>query len=108
MHDASSFVTLTYDDDHLPDNQSLELAHWQRFAKQIRDNIGPFRYFHCGEYGSITQRPHLHAILFGVDFHKDRRYYRTLRGHKIYTSEKLDQCWTKGQCKIGEVTFSRS
>ena len=58
----SSFVTLTYNPDHLPEFNSLSKAHWREFTKGIG-----FRYFGCGEYGNKTNRPHYHLILFGID-----------------------------------------
>jgi len=75
MHEASQwdnnvFVTLTYDDEHLPEDQGLDVSEFQRFAKRLRkarpdDKV---RYFHCGEYGEQLQRPHYHALVFNVDF----------------------------------------
>lgn len=57
----SSFVTLTYQDEHLPPNNSLSKAHWREFTKGIG-----YRYFGCGEYGSRIGRPHYHLVLFGL------------------------------------------
>lgn len=67
-HDNASFVTLTYSDNNLPDNGSLVKADLQKFVKRLRKNIGDRRikYFAAGEYGDSTNRPHYHAILFGV------------------------------------------
>lgn len=69
-HGDNAFVTLTYDDQHLRLNDDLEPTLCKRdlqlFFKRLRKRIGPFRYYACGEYGENTQRPHYHAILFGV------------------------------------------
>ena len=66
-HPQSSFITLTYDDYHLPSDNSLKKRHLQLFIKRLRKNLGERRikYFACGEYGGQTMRPHYHAILFG-------------------------------------------
>lgn len=68
-----SFITLTYDDDHIPENNSLKKEHLQLFLKRLRKNLGNRRikYYACGEYGEQTQRPHYHLILFGVGVNKD-------------------------------------
>jgi hypothetical protein len=57
----SSFLTLTYSDEHVPENQSLSKAHWREFTKGLG-----FRYFGCGEYGSLGGRPHYHLVVFGL------------------------------------------
>jgi len=63
----SYFVTLTYDDDHLPISDlgipTLDPEHLHTFFKNLRYNF-PFRYFACGEYGDQFDRPHYHFILF--------------------------------------------
>lgn len=68
-HDAV-FLTLTYDDDHLPDNCSLVKADLQKFFKRLRKRLSSderkIRYFACGEYGDQSARPHYHAIVFGL------------------------------------------
>jgi len=62
------FVTLTYSDDHLPNNFSLSKRALQLFYKRLRYSIQPnnIRYFACGEYGPKTGRPHYHSIIFGL------------------------------------------
>lgn len=62
-----AFVTLTYDDEHLPYYGSLQPAHLQAFIKRLRKQGIRFRYFACGEYGSIRGRPHYHLLLLGVN-----------------------------------------
>lgn len=67
VHPSASFVTLTYDKEHLPENNSLQPRDLQLFMKRIRFNTGlPLRYFGVGEYGDHTQRPHYHLALFGL------------------------------------------
>lgn len=66
-HDCSSFVTLTYDDKYLPKNNSLVKTDLQKFFKRLRKiTTQKIKYFACGEYGDLTQRPHYHMILFGI------------------------------------------
>lgn len=67
-HDKSVFLTLTYSDIHMPDNESLRLRDLQLFFKRLRKVLGERRikYFACGEYGGRTHRPHYHAIIYGV------------------------------------------
>jgi hypothetical protein len=54
----------------LPADGSLDVSHFQKFMKRLRDRIKPLkiRFFHCGEYGDLTRRPHYHALIFGYDF----------------------------------------
>lgn len=105
MHAESCFLTLTYSDKKLPKNNSVNIRHFQLFAKSLRKKIGPFRYFHCGEYGAQTNRPHYHVALYGYSF-PDRKFLKTTdSGHRLYTSELLDTTWSLGHCYIGELTY---
>ncbi len=103
-HTQSSFLTLTYDEEHLPENGSLDISHWQLFAKRLRQTTGSFRFYHCGEYGAQTNRAHLHAIIFGHNFNRDRELYKHSRKEKLYESESLNETWSHGQVLIGDVT----
>lgn len=110
MHEASNhaenaFLTLTYDDDHLPKDLSLDITHFQKFMKRYRKTLGDqkIRFFHCGEYGDQTGRPHYHALIFGHRF-KDLTKIRT-GDNPIYKSEELEKLWPFGMSSIGDVTF---
>ena len=106
LHQQNSFITLTYDDEHLADDRSLDVRDWQLFAKRFRENIGPFRFFHCGEYTEDKKRPHLHACIFGHNFHEDRNFFKNNhRGEPLYTSQKLADVWQNGYVTVGELTF---
>lgn len=105
LHELSTFVTLTYDDENLPESGSLVKAHFQGFMKRLRKQHGSkIRFFHCGEYGETTNRPHYHAILFGVDFADKIRHSKNAQGDQIWQSETLAKIWGKGHCWIGSVT----
>lgn len=104
LHERSCFITLTYDDVHLPKNGSLQQKDVTDFLKRLRKKIGSFRYFYCGEYGANFKRPHYHLCLFGHDF-PDRVLYKRSRGGLLYTSKTLETCWKNGYCPFGELTF---
>lgn len=111
MHEASlyqenSFITLTYRDAELPEHYSLYPEHNVLFMKRLRKHYKKrIRFYHCGEYGDQTHRPHYHSILFNLDF-PDKVYLKTTEsGSKLYTSKQLDKLWGHGDTYIGEVTF---
>ncbi len=111
MHEAqmyadNSFVTLTYDDDHLPVGGQLCLADFQCFMKRLRKAISPrkVRFFHCGEYGEELGRPHYHALLFGFDF-EDKVLWSVRNEFPVWRSSVLESLWPLGQSEIGSVSF---
>lgn len=111
LWDENCFITLTYDDDNLPDLGSLVKSDFQKFMKRFRQylvrngDLRKLRLFYCGEYGEKFGRPHFHAIIFNYDF-ADRELYRvTPAGEKLYTSELLSNVWQKGNCTVGDVSF---
>lgn len=111
VHEASLyrdnvFITLTYDDDHLPENASLVKKHFQDFMKRLRKKYGNgIRYYHCGEYGGQNGRPHYHACIFNLCFPDAYYWGRSDTGHPIYRSESLEKLWKFGFSYIGEVNF---
>ncbi|WNK14813.1 MAG: replication initiator protein [Microvirus sp.] len=110
MHEASlhllnSFVTLTYDDEHLAADRSLRYRDFQLFMKRLRKVKGPTRFYMCGEYGSKFDRPHFHACLFGA-FFDDRVYFsNSPAGERLYRSRTLEGLWPHGFSSIGDITF---
>lgn len=64
----TAFITCTYDNEHLPEGNSLNKEDCQKFIKRLRYNLDSrkIRYFLVGEYGEKTWRPHYHAIVFGL------------------------------------------
>lgn len=106
LYDENIFVTLTYDDEHLPQNNGLVPRDLTLFMKKLRKQKGAgVRFFACGEYGEQTRRPHYHALLFNCGF-RDKKYYKAAkRGEPLYTSATLQKIWDKGLATIGEVNF---
>lgn len=101
----NSFITLTYDNDHVPKDGSLNVKHWQDFAKRLRKKLGSFRFFHCGEYGDVNNRPHYHACIFGQDFSGDRFLLRDTKFGRLYRSEVLEETWGQGFCTVGGLSY---
>lgn len=96
QHPASSFVTLTYEDEELtygaagiptlyPHDATL-------FLKRLRHQL-PFRYFLVGEYGDLG-RPHFHLVLFGTD--------------NVYNENLIQDTWKKGFITVSELTTGRA
>lgn len=118
-HASSYFLTLTYDDEHLPFsevvdddgcisyNNTLRKSDFQKFMKRLRKAFPEqhLRYFMCGEYGSTTYRPHYHCIVFGLSLNDLQIYKRSLLGDNYYTSNTLNSIWNRGFVVIGEVTY---
>lgn len=105
LYDFNVFVTLTYDDPHLPVNGSLDYSHFQLFMRYLRRTGRKVRFFMSGEYGDETLRPHYHALLFNCWF-PDMKYWRMSdSGFKLYRSAELESLWTRGNSEIGMVSF---
>ena len=106
MYDDNCFITLTYDEEHLPSDGSLNKKHFQDFMKRLRKKFPErrIRYYHCGEYGEKLDRPHYHACLFNFDF-RDKEFFNERDGNTLFSSEILEKVWGRGFCTIGELTF---
>lgn len=118
MYEENIFLTLTYNDENLPDREELLYRDFQLFMKRLRKEVcyykksskhqGPYReirFFMCGEYGEDNGRPHYHACIFNLDFQDKKIFKKTSAGSYIYTSETLDRIWGKGFATIGDVNF---
>lgn len=98
QYDHNYFLTLTYDDAHLPvgkhGNATLVKDEITLFMKKLRNRFADLghtgvRFFACGEYGDGTPQrpfnPHFHIILFNAPFNdfQDR--------HPVMKDGRL--CW---------------
>lgn len=93
--DYSCFVTLTYDDEHLPKDWNVSKEDVQRFHKRLRaslDNPKQFKFYLTSEYGPEGGRPHYHAIYFGIS---------PMEVHKI------EEKWQNGFVMVDKITDGR-
>lgn len=125
-HKSSFFLTLTYDDVHLPrsfaadpgtgeilsPSAPLVKRDFQLFMKRLRKNTGQkLRFMAAGEYGEQSFRPHYHAIVFGLELSDLVPYKHSRQGYQYWNSETLNKCWTddqgnlKGYIVAGAVTW---
>lgn len=114
------FLTLTYADEYLPvymykiengkqyKGISLRKKDLQDFWKRLRKHYKcSCKYLACGEYGSTTERPHYHAIVFGLPINTDNLKYlgKNTNGDSYWTDPELEKIWGKGNIILGRVTF---
>lgn len=91
----ASFLTLTYDEDHLPEGRTLVPGHMQLFWKRYRKDTGRMvKYFMCGEYGELNDRPHYHAVAFGIPATSSSR-------------DEIDERWGMGRTSCTQLTQER-
>lgn len=104
LYDSNLFLSLTYDEQHVPQDFSVKLRDYQLFIKRVRKHFGrSVRFVGCGEYGDTTFRPHYHFGIFNLDF-SDKRQVGTRGGYPIYRSEILAELWPFGSHEIGRLT----
>ena len=106
LHKEKSYITLTYNNENLPQYGSLVRRDYQLFMKRLRKHYEPktIRFYQCGEYGEKLGRPHYHACLFGHQF-QDLEFFKTINGFPLYTSETLKKLWPQGNHLVGSLTF---
>lgn len=66
----SKFLTLTYNDQNVPHGDgmlSLAKGDLVNYFKRVRSKTPFLKYYAVGEYGTETNRPHYHAIVFNSD-----------------------------------------
>nr|QJB19374.1 MAG: replication initiator protein [Microvirus sp.] len=105
MHTLNCFITLTYDDQHLPPIHDTK-PEFQKFIKRLRKKTKTdIRYMVSHEYGSKTYRPHHHAIIFGWapdNQHSPRPTPSS--GELIFRSPELESLWQLGFSSVGSAT----
>lgn len=114
MHEAmtrgsevSQFVTLTYDEAHLPPGGELVKVHAQAFIRAVRKRRPGVQivYVSKGEYGGEFGRPHYHFLIFGLAL-PDLVHWSGQRGTSsaLFRSPFLEEVWAKGMVVVGPVT----
>lgn len=119
------FLTLTYNNDHVPCNYdpntdeftgfTLDKRDVQLFMKRLRKHYKDVkcRFYLAGEYGPSTLRPHYHAIIYGLsleDLEKDGfkglkpKGYNELK-QQYWISPTLTKIWNNGFTLVSEVSW---
>lgn len=137
-HEHNYFITLTYDDDHLPIMDKIEYTDYSgervviendgtwiegslnpkdvnRFLNTLRQyfyrkkDITDIKYFYCGEYGS-EGRPHYHMILMGapLDINKFYKFKYDTNKNLHWKSKELEEWWGKGFVDVAEVEWGNA
>lgn len=145
-HKTAYFITLTYDQEHVPrhkytlgtydpltdtfvnestgevidvfevqESLSLEPDDLKNFFKilrqdQVRNHNGnKIRFYACGEYGSLTHRPHYHAIVYSLVLDDLKPYgaspKETGDSFQYYVSDRLDAIWGRGRVLVANVSW---
>lgn len=93
VSDTALFVTLTYNDLHLPSNLSLDPLHSKLWMKRFRRTTTKrIRFYLVGEYGTKGTRginPHYHVALFNASYDD---------------VENINKTWKKGNIHVGDLT----
>lgn len=106
------FLTFTYDDEHLPKSDlGFPTLRYEDVRKLNQDltnhclrdfNVSSPRHFFAGEYGSRTQRPHVHSIHYNLPITADMlKHYKSVRGYEYFTCDWLSDIWGKGYVVVG-------
>lgn len=112
-HKENVFLTLTFNDEHLPPNRSLDKKTLQKFLKRFRKQVYPakVRFFASGEYGKCEgKRPHYHLLVFGIGIKNpvfenlrwDYKHQGFWCDCKAWKDERGDSI---GNCFIGTITI---
>lgn len=133
--DHNYFITLTYDEDHVPVLESMKLQYddhiesiendgtWKEslypgdvtaFIKALRkpferQGITGIKYFYAGEYGENTERPHYHMILMNCPLDINQFYsckVDPLHKKAHWKSKELEKYWDKGYIDVAELEWS--
>lgn len=126
------FITLTYNDEHLPiaeyaitpDGEKIEKNDYfltgtlqkhdyEKFINSLRKYFERkghkgIKVFCAGEYGETTHRPHMHMILMNAPLDINQ-FYGThvdsnFKAH--WKSKEIEKIWQKGMIDIAEVEWS--
>lgn len=129
MHENNIFLTLTFDNENLPEDKNIDWEILKKFFKKLRVKYSTqkIRYYACGEYGGEFNydneakvwlwdrrnyrepkpnlpRVHFHAIIFNYRPKDEEILYSNKHGQEVYSSMELTKIWGNGHISYGEVT----
>lgn len=123
------FLTITYDQDHLPEAGTmidpktgeemgqnpfgtLKPKDWTLFLKRLRQyykrkyNHEGIRMMACGEYGEQYSRPHYHAIMYNLPLHNMAFHTYNENHEALYRCLELEEIWGKGMIVAADVNWN--
>lgn len=126
-HKKACFITLTFDNKILLDKNSKAYKYganasfvfninnskeyFKKFIKRLRKKYYEknITFYHVGEYGEKTKRPHHHAIIFGINFEEDRTEMQLSKtGKTQYFSKTLSELWACGRVSIQDLNSNNT
>lgn len=114
MWQNNYFVTITYNEENLPENKSLVPEHLTNFIKKLRRN-GDYngwqhtgiRYIAAGEYGDKLERPHYHLILFNCNLPTESFYEpHIIKKETFWRNNIIEECWKYGYSSVSNVSWN--
>jgi hypothetical protein len=110
MHEDNCFITLTYNEENIPEDRSVSKEVLQKFLKRYRKEINKhggkqIRFMACGEYGHLRNRPHYHLLIFGWRDPQEYLWSKSKSGEILFRSPVLERAWTEGYSSVGNLTF---
>lgn len=125
-HSSNVFLTVTYDNDHLPRDEfyhpktgqvfaplSVNPDHHRLFLNKLRGKLYEktgqlFRFYGIGEYGERLERPHYHYALFGFPRCTDGARYvgRRFIPCSCPSCSLISDVWSKGHIFSGDLTLA--
>lgn len=125
------FVTITYDENHLPQPDEIETkdgftytdnGEWNgclvkkdltQFIKNVRQimkrdhNQDNIRFMACGEYGEQGARPHYHIIFFNLNLPLEDLFEpKIINKEMYYRSHIIERAWNKGISNVSEASWN--
>lgn len=126
-HKKACFITLTFDNSILLDKNSKAYKYganasfvyhidnskeyFKKFIKRLRRKFEgtSITFFHVGEYGEKTHRPHHHAIIYGINFDEDRIQIQNSKSNKPqFYSKTLNELWACGRTTIQDLNSNNT
>lgn len=133
-YDHNYWITLTYDDDHLPIAEKIEYKdhiwentgeeiwqegtvwepHMRKFLHDLRQHLKRhknhvgLKYYYCAEYGETTHRSHYHIILLNcpLDIKQFYDFFQDENFKLHWKSKEIENYWKHGMIDICEVEWS--
>lgn len=131
LWEQNYFVTLTYDEEHLPMMEEVEDENgftytndgeWKGtlkpkdlhdFMHDLRQHMkreykqDGIRFMACGEYGEEGERPHYHLILFNLNLPTETFFEpRIINKNTYFRNTIIEKCWKKGISNISEADWN--